>query len=353
MQTQQDLIDLIGLKISDEKLIKHFDALSLKQPKNCTPNNSSADINDKANNIGYWFNYDVKHEACHPPKREGKPAKWTTYLTSISFVNESTILKKADSKPNSFWNISPPPTADLATVTAFFGEATTNKFNDDVLSFSKKINDLVEINCQFSIKNKRARAIWASIIDERELISYLYFRDLAVGESDDYGSGSAQQNFICMLVKWLHDNKHLNVAQSEALAADKAAILKFVHAHFRGKIWQNHLVNQDRMFANFISDGMSLFDEKSEKINFRFQDIGLKALGKWDEYRQFEIKYDKLAETNNRPDTPYWDEQEAFMKSIPINENNYALFAKAIDDNLALYSRLMQLPVNREKYNFD
>ena len=139
----------------------------------------------------------MTHQNCHSPKRKGKPAKWTTYLTSISFVNESTILKKADSKPDSFWNISPPPTADLATVTAFFGEATNNKFNDDVLYFSKKINDLVEINCQFSIKNKRARAIWASIIDERELISYLYFRDLAVGESDDYGSGSAQQNFMC------------------------------------------------------------------------------------------------------------------------------------------------------------
>ena len=89
---------------------------------------------------------------------------------------------------------------------------TTNKFNDDVLSFSKKIDDLVEINCQFSIKNKRARAILASIIDERELISYLYFRDLAVGESDDYGDGMASQNFMCMLVKWLHDNKHLIAA---------------------------------------------------------------------------------------------------------------------------------------------
>ena len=43
MQTQQDLINLIGLKISDEKLIKHFDALGLKQPKSCTPNNSRRD----------------------------------------------------------------------------------------------------------------------------------------------------------------------------------------------------------------------------------------------------------------------------------------------------------------------
>ena len=189
-----------------------------------------------------------------------------------------------------------------------------------MLSFSKKIDDLVEINCQFSIKNKRARAILASIIDERELISYLYFRDLAVGESDDYGDGMASQNFMCMLVKWLHDNKHLNVAQNEALAADKAAILNFVHANFKGKIWQNHLVNQDRMFANFVSDGMSLTDENSTKMHLRFQEIGLKALGKWDAYRQFEINYDKLAEVNNRPDTPYWDEQEAFMKAYPLTK---------------------------------
>lgn len=126
-----------------------------------------------------------------------------------------------------------------------------------------------------------------------------------------------------------------------------------MHTHFKGKILQNHLVNQDKMFANFISDGMNLLDEKGEDINIRFQDIGLKALGKWDAYRQFESDYDKLAEVNNRSDTPYWDKQEDFMKSIPINDANYALFAKAIDDNLALYNQLMQLPANREKYNFD
>ena len=147
---------------------------------------------------------------------------------------------------------------------------------------------------------------------------------------------------MCMLVKWLHDNKHLNVAQSEALAADKAAILKFVHAHFRGKIWQNHLVNQDRMFPNFVSDGMSLTDEN-----------GLKALGKWDEYRQFEIDYDKLNDAGKDPGEFYWLKQEVLMKSIPINDANHTLFAKAIDENLALYNRLMQLPVNRKAYHFD
>ena len=49
MQTQQDLINLIGLKISDEKLIAHFDAVGLKQSKASTPNNSSSGINDKTN----------------------------------------------------------------------------------------------------------------------------------------------------------------------------------------------------------------------------------------------------------------------------------------------------------------
>jgi len=162
------------LKISDEKLISHFDALGLKQPKNCTPNNDSSGVVNKEENIEYYTNYEVTHENCHPPKREGKPAKWATYLTSISFVNASNILKKPDTIPNSFWNISPPPTADLLTVTAFFGEPTTNKYNDDVLSFSKKINDMVEINCQFSVAKQRARSIDATIIVQRELISYLY-----------------------------------------------------------------------------------------------------------------------------------------------------------------------------------
>ncbi len=351
MHTQQDLINLIGLKISDEKLIKHFDALALKQPKSCTPNNNSSDVAHKALSIDYYFGDEVTHEACHPPKREGKPTKWATYLRSVSFVNSSNILKKADPKPASFWNASPPLTADLAAVKAFFGEPTTT--DENTIYFCKKINDLVEINCQFSIEKQRAHAIWARIAEERELISYLYFRDLAIDESDDSGGGMAEQNFQCMLGKWLHDNKHLNVAQSERLPADKAAILRFVHTHFKGKIWQNHLVNQDRMFANFVSDGTFLTDENGVKIKLRFQEIGLKALGKWDEYKNFEIEDDKRREAGIETDVRYWDQQESFMKNIPINESNYVLFAKAIDENFALYNRLMQLQVNRDYYNFD
>ena len=49
----------------------------------------------------------------------------------------------------------------------------------------------------------------------------------------------------------------------------------------------------------------------------------------------------------------YWIVQEKMMKSIPVNEDNYALFAKAVEENLALYNRLMQLKVNRDYYYFD
>jgi hypothetical protein len=351
MQTQQDLINLIGLKISDEKVIKHFDALGLKQPKSCTPNNSSSDVAHKELSIDYYFSYEVRHEDCHPPKREGKPAKWASYLKSISFVNESNILKKPDLKPASFWNVSLLPTADLAAAKAFFGEPTAT--DENTIYFCKSLNDLVEIKCQFSVKQQRACAIWASIIEQRELISYLYFRDLAIGESDDSGSGMAEQNFQCMLVKWLHDNKQLNVAQNEALPADNKAILSFVHMHFKGKIWKNHLVNQDRVFANFVSDGTSLTDENGKDLRLRFQEIGLIALGKWDEYQRFETDYRKLDDAGKDPGEFYWLKQEIYMKNIPINESNYALFAKALDDNLALYNRLMKLPVNREYYMLD
>ena len=142
---------------------------------------------------------------------------------------------------------------------------------------------MVEIICQFAVKQQCAQSIGASVIEERELISYLYFRDLAIGESDDYGSGSGQQNFQCMLVEWLYDHKRLTVAQNEALQADKATIISFVKSHFNGKIWKNHLAKQayselDRLFANFVSDGTTLTDENGQQIRLRFQDIGLKAL---------------------------------------------------------------------------
>ncbi len=351
MHTQQDLINLIGLKISDEKLISHFDAAGLKLPKNSTPNNRFIDVNDKVTHIHYWFDHEVHHETCCPPKREGKPAKWATYLKGISLVNESNILKKPDTKPASFWNVSPPPTADLSAIKAFFGES--KKSTEDVLYFNKALNDLVEIDCQFAVKQQRARSIEIGIIEQSEIISYLYFRDLADGESDDYGDGMAAQNFQCMLVKWLHDNIHLNTAQNVALPAYKAAILSFVHGQFKGKIWRNHLVNQYRLFSIFASDNTILTDESGQKLTLRFQEIGLKALDKWDEYKNVEIEYDRLKEKGKEQSVFYWIVQEKMMKSIPVNEDNYALFAKATEENLALYNRLMQLKVNRDYYYFN
>jgi hypothetical protein len=356
MQTQQDLINLIGLKISDEKLISHFDALGLKQPKSCTPNNSRGDVAHKALSIDYYLNYEVTHEACHPPAREGKPKKWATFLTSISFINESNIFKKPDPKPASFWNVSPPPTADLVAVKAFFGEPTST--DENTIYFCKALNDLVEIKYFFSIKQQRPRAIEARIIEQRELISYLYFRDLAIGESDDHGSGMASQNFQCMLVKWLHDNKYLNVAQNEAILADKKAILIFVKQHLNSRVWENQLTKlgdaeQDHLFNNFVSDGTFLTDENGTEFRLRFQEIGLKAIGKWDEYNNIKIEYEKLEKAGKKPAERYWDQQENFMKNIPINESNYALFAKALDENLALYNRLMKLKVNRDYYWLD
>jgi hypothetical protein len=345
MQTQKDLINLISLKISDDKLISHFDALGLKQPKACTPNNSRGDVAHKAMSIDYYLNYEVTHEACHPPVREGKPKKWATFLTSISFVNESNIFKKPDPKAASFWNVSPPPTADLAAIKAFFDEPTS--VDENTIYFCKKLNDLVEIKCQFSVKQQRARAIWASIIEQRELISYLYFRELAIGESDDYGSGMDEQNIMCLFVKWLHDNKHLNTAQNVALPADKPAILSFVKQYFSGRIWENQLTKQgnseqNHLFNNFVSDVRILTDENGQQFTMRFKEIYIKALGKWAELGEGEVNGES-----------HWTRQDRFLLASPVNESNYALFAKALDENLALYNRLMKLKVNREYYWLD
>ncbi len=352
MQTQQDLINLIGLKISDAKLIAHFDALGLKQPKSCTPNNSSSDINDKANAVQYWFHHEVKHEALYPPKMEGKPKKWATYLSSVSFVNESTILKKADEKPANFWNATPPPTADLAALKQYFGAPSNDKPDSDTIYFSKKINNLIEINCQFNRSKQRINAIWASVIESRELISYLYFRDVGPTGKDDYGTGMAEQNIMCLLIKWLHDNKHLNIGQNEQVEANLPAILSFARTTLKGKLWSDQLTNQDRLFCNFLSDGMRIEDGNGKKMTLRFKETALKALGKLDEYKAHEALYDRQDKAGE-PTTPYWEPQENMVREIEVSPQNYALFAKAIEENLALYNKLMQLKVNRDAYYFD
>ncbi len=111
-------------------------------------------------------------------------------------------------------------------------------------------------------------------------------------------------------------------------------------SHFNGKIWKNHLAKQgnselDHLFVYFVSDGTTLTDENGQQFRLRFQEIGLKALSKWDEYKKFEIKVDRLKATNDYSDTPYWVEQENLLKSVPINDINYSLFANALDENVA------------------
>lgn len=349
--TQQDLIKLIGLKISNETLIKHFDAAGLKQPKASTPNNSSSNINDKANNLGYYFNLEVRNEAIYPPYKEGKPAKWATFLTSVMLVGDN-IRKKADTKPASFWNVTPPPTATLAEFEQFFGKPTNINEEYNTIYFSKKINDLVEIICQFSLDKKQLKALCAETAEERELISYLYFRELPASGADDHGTGMAEQNVMCMLVKWLHDHKWLTVGQNTILNADMHEILSFVRIQLKGKLWKNQLTNQDRQFANFVSDSISVEDAAGNSVKFRFQEIMLKAIGKWEEYNGFEAQYEALEAKGKTPDEYYWVSQERLLKNVPVNAENYAKFAKALDENLALYNQLMQLKVNREVFYF-
>ena len=351
--TQQDLINLIGLKISDETLIKHFDAAGLKQPKSCTPNNSSSNVADKANSLDYYFGLEVINEALYPPHKEGKPAKWATFLTSVSLVDESNIRKKADTKPASFWNLTPPPTATLVEIEQFFGKPTAVAEEYNTIYFSKNINSLVDINCQISFDKKQLKSLEARVFEQRELISYLYFRELPASGADDHGTGMAEQNVMCMLIKWLHDHKWLNIGHNTALVADMPEILSFVRDTLKGKLWKNQLTNQDRQFANFIADSTSVEDAAGKTIKFRFQEIMLKAIGKWDEYSGFEAQYKALEAKGKTPDEYYWVSQERLLKNVPVNADNYTKFAKAMDENFALYNQLMQLKVNREAFNFN
>ncbi|MBC7757085.1 MAG: hypothetical protein H7Z20_10715 [Bdellovibrio sp.] len=77
------------------------------------------------------------------------------------------------------------------------------------------------------------------------------------------------------------------------------------------------------------------------------------ALGKWDDCKNFETEYDRLKDAGTYNDVPYCTEQDNLLKSIPINDANDALFAKSLDENLAIFNRLMLLKVNREYYYVD
>lgn len=348
--TQQDLIKLVGLKISNPQIIAHFDVLGLRQPKYETNNSGGPHINHKEKNTYYSFGKDVYHEACYPPSKEGKPAKWVTYLKSITLFNSDDIHKKGDIKEASFWNVTPPPTATLAEIEAYFGKPVQISEKHDNIRFSKKINNLVEIYCSVSLQRQAMSLLEVRVSEEHELIAHYIFIDYPEGSSDIHSSGAADQNAQWMLVKWLHDSKQLNVGQNVNLNATKQDILAFVHQYLKGKLWQNQLTNQDRQFVYFVSDAMHVEDEKGDKLILWHKKTLLKAIGKLDEYNGFETRYDALDAAGKETGEFYWVLQEVLLKSIPVNAENYALFAKEMNASLAHYNDLMKSEVNRKAH---
>src|SRR5687768_14522584 len=109
--TQQDLIQLIGLKSTDPQLLAHFEKYGLnKPPKSLTPNNSSKIIYDKERNLSYAFSFEVRNDRFYPPMdvdAKNPDYKFVAWLTEISFLYKEPSAGKPDPKDATFWNITP------------------------------------------------------------------------------------------------------------------------------------------------------------------------------------------------------------------------------------------------------
>lgn len=94
---QTEIIELIGLKSTEPKLIAFFEKYGLKAPKTVNANSSGKAIRHKEYNIDFDFHYDIVNDAFYPPV---SPKKTIMTLLLIYGISTYTHQKKISDPVN-------------------------------------------------------------------------------------------------------------------------------------------------------------------------------------------------------------------------------------------------------------
>ncbi|PSL46354.1 hypothetical protein CLV51_103332 [Chitinophaga niastensis] len=318
---QQDLIDLIGLKVTDEKLIAFFNKHGLKQPKSCTPNNAWLSVDDKANNVTYSFAYKVIRDGFYPYRKEGR--NWVTYLTRVGFVNESTIRKKKDTKPDSFWNVSPNPQTPMNEMVKHFDRVKHEEaFN--YLHCEKDYGPDKKICVQYNTEDDALSAYWVKLEEHREVFAHFKFKR---GEYD------YDIQLHGMIIKWLFDNQYLALDKSvyeNPLPNNTEAVLTFVQDHLKGRLFDNQLsATESKLFyfLTYLRSAKVFETATGEGVSFYLPELATKAAGIYDTYQA--ARSNSIASTDD------------IIRTIVFDDAHYAAFSKALTENYTLFKTLI------------
>jgi len=325
--TQQDLIQLIGLRATDSKVVAHFEQQGLgKPPRSITSNQRTKIVYDKERNLYYAFSFEVFNDQFYPPIDTcGKYAdyKFVPFLTEISFLYKEPSAKKPDPKEAGFWNVTPPPQAPVQEIAAWFSapEGRLNRCH-------KLLNDVIEINVAYDDKKKVLTQNWARIIEHSEIISHYFLEE----DRDLLGHTA---HLYAMMLKWLFDNRYLVLEESiysDPLPVETDTVLSFARDHLHNHLWDNQITREPHL-RSFLYTAIHNFrdtkDEKGKTVDFYFRNVILRQAGKLE-------ALDPLHSGQN-------EAQKELYRSILFNEQTYAAFYREMNKQFDYFKKLTDL----------
>jgi hypothetical protein len=304
--SQKDLLSLLGLPISDPKIINFFAQRNLVPPHTIPivkPNSTSplglknsSSLKDQEWGFSYYFSSEVLNED-FPLLKEGK--NYLPYLTQIIFDGK-LYQKRQRKEPDSFWNVTPPPHSSMESIENHFGKFDqSKKYPNIYFPFNQHVDIIVSL---ISAEN-RLSGYFAAVKESYELYHATEFDR----------KWNYEVNLILMVIKWLNDHHYL-INHVQPLTNNVDSVLAFVQTALNSHLWESQLI-QNEQLRKFM---LGPFDSKYGLKN-KFYAL----LGQLEHYESLE-----------------WAEQKQWVAAIPFNDETYAAFYTAMDQSFEQYKTL-------------
>ncbi|MBT2564380.1 hypothetical protein J7E50_23470 [Pedobacter sp. ISL-68] len=304
--TQQNLLALLGLPVTDPNIISFFaqrnlvlpQSVPIMKPNSTTPLGikNSGGLNDKEWGFSCHFKSEVLNED-FPVLKEGK--KYLLYLTQIVFDGK-LYQKRQRKEPDSFWNVSPPPDSSLESIENHFGKFDqSKKYPSIYFPFNKHVDIIVSL---ISTEN-RLSGYFAAVKETYELYHATEFDR----------KWNYEVNLILMVIKWLNDHHYL-INHVQPLTNNVDSVLTFVQTALNSHLWESQLI-QNEQLRKFM---LSSFDSK----------YGLKN------------KFYALLRQLEHYESLEWAEQKQWVATISFNDETYAAFYTAMNQSFEQYKIL-------------
>ena len=160
---QSDLINLIGLKSTDQKLVDFFEKNNFgKPPKTVNANQGNKFVDLKALNLSFCFEYNIMNDNFQPPIcAKNDNYTFVAYLSSVNFLPKAISVKNSDQKTEDFWDISPKPNTFLELIKENLGEPVSE--SERFFTFVICLNEDKELRVKYNKKDNMLTECWASI----------------------------------------------------------------------------------------------------------------------------------------------------------------------------------------------